>query len=531
MQYVKYGEWRMKQEIGGFIFTSSRPLRTFFSSAFVVLSLASIVAAQDKRSGAPGPSDATALPILNLNPPARPTSEKPSVAQDSLFDFTLPRMMKPVGLIQPSTHGESSMSQAGAGPASGALRITLEEAMARAVACHALVAASAGVSAAHFHHKALQSDYFPRVGAYLVNLHFNKFMGDTIQLFRRGIIFPTVSRTVPLFDKDMTFVGPTVAQPLTPLFKIHEAVRIAKADERIAQAKADAVSIQLAADVERAYFDLLIAQRRQAEARANVEIAERKLQIASAAAAPVDGVVERETALLEAKKALLAASDEVAELTNSLTGLTGLPEDARLELVPPPPVVVEADFYSQQPQKPQQAAPPQKPRPVIAYNPEIVEAEETVVKAKAAHRLAKLEYVPDAVITGGYMFQTGIPILPDDFSWIGVVATWTIFDFGKRERTIKERGAQVTMAKANLEMVRAKVAAAAQKTVVDLDRTRRILELTRQVASLRRAATTRDQDPGPEAKAALAKAEAEMFQAELDYRTAYAQMKRAAGEQ
>jgi outer membrane protein TolC len=168
---------------------------------------------------------------------------------------------------------------------------------------------------------------------------------------------------------------------------------------------------------------------------------------------------------------------------------------------------------------------------VIAYNPEIVEAEETVVKAKAAHRLAKLEYVPDAVITGGYMFQTGIPALPDDFSWIGVIATWTLFDFGKRERTIKERGAQVTMAKANLEMVRAKVAAAAQKTVADLDRTRRILELTRQVASLQRAATRRDQDAGPEATAALAKAEAEMFQAELDYRMAYARIKRAEGEQ
>jgi outer membrane protein TolC len=516
------------------MFTGSRPLRTFFSGAFAVLLLASIVSAQDKPSGAPVPSDATALPILNLNPLARPTTEKTSVAQDSLFDFTLPRMMKPVGLIPPSDRGAGAMAQAGAGSASGPLRITLDDALARAVATHALVAASAGVSAAHWRHMALQSDYFPKVGAYLVNIHYNKFMGDTFQLFRRGIIFPTVTRAVPLFDKDQTFVGPTVTQPLTPLFKVHEAVRIAKADERIAQAKANAVSIQLAADVERAYFDLLIAQRRQAEARANVEIAERKLQIASAAAAPVDGVAPRETAMLEAKKALLAASDKVTELTNSLTGLTGLPEDARLELIPPPPAVIEADYspqQPQQPQKPQQAAPPQKPRPVIAYNPEIVEAEETVVKAKAAHRLAKLEYVPEAVITGGYMFQTGIPALPDDFSWIGVIATWTIFDFFKRERTIKERGSQVTMAKANLEMVRAKVAAAAQKTVVDLDRTRRILELTRQVASLQRAATPRDQDPGPEAKAALAKAEAEMFQAELDYRTAYAQMKRAAGEQ
>jgi outer membrane protein len=508
--------------------TSRCPLRAFLSIAFAVLLLSSTIAAQDKPAGAPGPSDATALPILNLNPLSRPTPEKTSVAQDRLFDFTLPRM-KPVGLIQPSHRGGSSMSQAGS--ASGPIRITLEDALARAVATNALVAASAGVSAAHYHHKALQSDYFPKVGAYLVNIHYNKFMGDTIQLFRRGIIFPTVSRAVPLFDKDQTFVGPTVTQPLTPLFKIHEAVRIAKADERIARAKANAASVQLTADVEWAYFDLLIAQRRQAEAKANVEIAESKLQIASAAAAPVGGAPQREAALIEAQKALLAASDKVKELTNPLTVLTGLPEDARLELIPPPPAPIETDSSPQQPQKPQQAAPPQKPRPVIAYNPEIVEAEETVVKAKAAHRLAKLEYVPDAVITGGYMFQTGVPVLPDDFSWIGVVATWTIFDFFKRERTIKERDAQVTMAKANLEMVRAKVAVAAQKTVVDLDRTRRILELTRRVASMQRAMTPQDQDPGPEARAALAKAEAEMFQAELDYRAAYAEMKRLAGEQ
>jgi outer membrane protein TolC len=510
------------------MFTSSQTLRAFFSFASMALLVASTVVAQDKPASAP---DATPLSILNLNPLPRPASEKTSVTQDNLFDFTLPRMKKPAGLFPLSDRGESSMAQAWAGSASGAIRITLEEAQLRAVSTHALVAASAGVDAAHYHHKALQSDYFPKVGAYLVNLHFNKFMGDTFQLFRRGIIFPTVSRAVPLFDKDQTYVGPTVTQPLTPLFKVHQAVRIAKADERIARAKANGASVQLIANVERAYFDLLIAQRRQAEAEANVEIAERKLQIASAAAAPVDGMMERETALLEAKKALLAASDKVTELTNSLTGLTGLPEGARLELIPPPPVVIESDSSQQQPQKTQQAAAPQKPRPVIALNPEIVEAEETVVKAKAAHRLAKLEYVPDAVITGGYMFQTGIPALPDDFSWIGVIATWTIFDFGKRERTIKERGAQVSMARANLEMVRAKVSVGAQKTVMDLDRTRRILELTRQVASLQRAATPRDRDPDPEAKAALAKAEAEMFQADLDYRMAYAELKRVAGEQ
>ncbi len=400
---------------------------------------------------------------------------------------------------------------------SGALRITLEEAQARAVSTQALILGGASIDAARHHREAAQADYFPKVGAYFANMHFNKFLGDTIQLVRFRRTF-----AVPLFDKDQTYAGATVTQPLTPLFKVHQAVRIARADERIARARADAASTQLAAEVELAYFELLIAQRRQAEAEANVEIAERKLQIASAAATPVYGMTERETALLEAKKALLGAGDKVTELTNSLIDLAGFPNNARLELIPPPPPAPETISSTQY---------PQTPRPVIAYSPEIVEAEEAVVKARAAHRLAKLAYVPDVVITGGYMFQTGIPILPDDFSYIGVIATFTIFDFGKRERTIKERGAQVAMAKANLQLVRAKAAAGARKIVMDLDRTRRILELARQVASMSRAAMSRDQTSGPEARAALAKAEAEMFQAELDYRAVCAELKRGAGDQ
>ncbi|MBO0861462.1 MAG: TolC family protein [Chloracidobacterium sp.] len=114
--------------------------------------------------------------------------------------------------------------------------------------------------------------------------------------------------------------------------------------------------------------------------------------------------------------------------------MTGLPHNARLELTPP-----------------MSTSSTQRPPPVVAHNPEVVEAEEAVVKARAAHRLAMLEYAPEVAIFGGYIFQTAIPTLPDDFSFTGVIATWTVFDFGKRERTIKERGAQVSMAKANLE--------------------------------------------------------------------------------
>ena len=63
---------------------SNRPLHAFFSGVFAVLILNSTAAAQDKPSGAPSRACATALSILNLFPPARPTPEKTNGAHDDL---------------------------------------------------------------------------------------------------------------------------------------------------------------------------------------------------------------------------------------------------------------------------------------------------------------------------------------------------------------------------------------------------------------------------------------------------------------
>jgi hypothetical protein len=39
--------------------------------------------------------------------------------------------------------------------------------------------------------------------------------------------------------------------------------------------------------------------------------------------------------------------------------------------------------------------------------------------------------------------DNAVPLLPRDFSAIGVVGSYNVFDFGKREHTIKERKAQL----------------------------------------------------------------------------------------
>jgi len=392
----------------------------------------------------------------------------------------------------------------------GPLPIALPDAQARAMAARkAAELAKLNVAAARYHRQATQADYFPKVGSELVNLHFNKFLGQ--QFVLRNTL-----RTIPLFNQNQSIFAVTVTQPVTPLFKVHEAVKIARADERIAQAKADAVAAQVAADVEHTYFSLLVAQRRQAGAEIKVKMMSSPVQIASVAAPPLELTTERQTALLEATKALVIANSQVTELTQSLNALMGLPPDTQLELAAPPPMIepVSSGKAVQQ---------------AIDKNPEVVEAQETLAKARAALRLSKLDYVPDVAGFWGYSNQTAIPALPRDFSFVGFVASWNVFDFGKRERTVNERNAQVRMAEINLELVRAKVAASVQKTSLDLQRTRRILQLTQQVASLYQTAPSY-QAASLEARAARAQAEVEMFQAELDYRSASAELKRVMGD-
>src|SRR5262249_7864245 len=147
------------------------------------------------------------------------------------------------------------------------------------------------VEAARQHRLAAQADYYPKLNSTFANLHFNKFLGQQIVLLRRNL-------ALPLFDKDQTFVTVTAVQPLTPIFLVREVVKIARADERIAEAKANKTRVEVAGQVEKLYLGLLIAQQQQHSARLKVKTLENELQVASTTTPSP----ERQSQLLQANK-------------------------------------------------------------------------------------------------------------------------------------------------------------------------------------------------------------------------------------
>lgn len=395
----------------------------------------------------------------------------------------------------------------------GKRRITLDEAQQQAAAANNPLfrLATFGVEAAKQHRLGVQSDFFPKLSSTFANLHFNKFMGEVflVRTPRRG----NITWGVPLVFKDETVAAATVVQPITPVFKIHEVLKIARADEQVAKAKAALPAKEVANNVEQSYFELLVSQRLQEVAEVEVKQVENKWQLASASTLPA-GLAEHESEWLEASKAVVQATSKVKEATAALNTLLGWPADTKLELVIPP--AFDEDISAAE------AA-----AEAMRNNPEVVEAEQTLVKARAVSKLSKLEYVPDVAVVGGYAYQKVFPVLPTDFSYVGVTANYNLFDFGKRERTIKERSAQVSMAEIGLQLVKAKVAATVTKAYFELESARQLSELARRMDVTRRTMEVRY---GPEeARAAKAKAEAEMLQAELDHRLAYSRLEQLTG--
>jgi len=393
----------------------------------------------------------------------------------------------------------------------GVVRLTLDEAQQAAAGASNLLVrlGELQVEAAKQHRLGVQAQYFPALSSSYVGIHFNKHPGEVLAL-RTG-----QQVAVNIVNKDQNTVNLMAAQPITPLIAIYQLTKIARADENIAKAKAGMPVAEVAMRVEKTYFDLLVAQRELTCAQADSKKIQAKWLTASNSGKPFVSTAQ-ETDMLGAEKAVLLSTGKVKELTLALNQMIGLPDATALELVAPEPLV-ESVSEDEAVAK-------------AVGNPEVVEAEQTAVKARAAVTLSKLAYGPTVAVIGGYTNQTSINIVfPRAAGYIGTMASWTIFDFGKRESGVKEAKANAEAASLGVTLTKAKVASKVKSTYMELDRSRQLYQLASRMVSASRVVDASYNSDNPDVESARAKMEADMFRAELEYRQAYAKLKALMG--
>jgi outer membrane protein TolC len=160
-------------------------------------------------------------------------------------------------------------------------------------------------------------------------------------------------------------------------------------------------------------------------------------------------------------------------------------------------------------------------------------------KAGAGLRAARLEFVPDISLFAEHVYQSGVPLLPDNSATVGLRLEWTLSEFGKRAGQIRERKAQLSQAQENLRQTEDRVQIDVEKTLRKIRRSDTVLKAAQAAVTarteLRRItadqveAKTANPSSLSDADAKLAEARAQLFSAHMEQATARAELEKLLG--
>jgi outer membrane protein TolC len=394
------------------------------------------------------------------------------------------------------------------------MRLTLDEIKQRVLADNKLLQLAArNVTSKGYATRAVQANYFPQIIGQAVYFRFTDDLGTVVSTPGRTVsgprgataTIPAISVDVPVLNQNTEFTNLCAIQPLTDLLKVRQGVKIAQADEGIAQAQLEKGTRELLSGVEQLFWGLLAAQRIRAGAQTAVAGAELVART---------GNLEARTALVEGRQGLQEVENQVADLQEQLAILLDVPTCTQFELVEPPlpvPPVKCAD---------------EAVGLALAISPEIHEAEQNIAKARAAIAAGKLDYVPSVAVIGGWTNQNFANWLQPNFGYIGVMGTYTFVDWGKRRNTIHERQELEAMAILKVRQTQDEVRQKTLKAFRDYEATLQALRLAGELVVVRQEAEKAAADLSEKLKTAkdTGTAQVDHVKADLAHRIAYVKL-------
>lgn len=392
-------------------------------------------------------------------------------------------------------------------------RVTLEEARQRALANNKLISLAAmNAHGKEFAINAARADYFPKIVGTSVLFEFSEPLGTVFATRGRPALgIPPVQLAAHVLNQESNFNSVYAAQPITALFLVRQGVRIAEADQQIAQAELDKGTRALLMGVEQLYWGLVAAQHIRAG-----------LVEAAKQSAPLAGLKlpDVQVALLEGQQSLQQVEAQIADLEEQMNNLLDNPPCTKLEMAEPPPPTLCVGCVDELISL------------AIATSPEVHSAEQDVVKANAAVKAAKVAYYPDVAVLGGAFNQQAADYIQPEAAFIGVVANYTFVDWGKRRNVLRERENLVSMACLKLDQTRDEVRQKAMKAFREFEENRDALKTAQEMVEGRQAVVkklttpTVMQHPEPLLKASkdLMTAEVDLIKADMAVRVSAAQV-------
>src|SRR5215475_75699 len=331
--------------------------------------------------------------------------------------------------------------------------------------------------------KIAQSDYFPHIKNESTALHITELSGVVIPAGAFGntaVTGPIPGQTLTIDQGALTAYtsGTGLAQPITQIFKIRASNRAAATDVETAKIKLTQAQNEIVLKVRQVYYGILIAQLKKKAAEDLVQAAEQRDQetqdeIQRGAALDV-AALESRSELLNAKQTVLTEKLEIDDLTLNLDNLLGLPIGTQPKLDPTTPL-------------PQPDIPSRSDGLRIAkqQSPQILAAQQSVLKARAGAAAAKDAYIPDVTGIARYSYQSGVPFLVHNFGTFGVTLSYDLFDGGKRNEEIHHAQTQLKEAELNLARLNEDLEVEVNSAYDKMERIETLVGVANSVMSLR----------------------------------------------
>jgi outer membrane protein TolC len=419
------------------------------------------------------------------------------------------------------------------------IQLTLEQAINLALKQnHSIHLRSLSVDQMQSKKEEARSNYLPQLKASGSVLHITELEGVE---FPAGA-FGNYSSTGPVPAKALVIdqggltgyiAGVGLEQPLTQLFRIHQANVAAKEDVLVAKTQLDQTQDAIALQVRQLYYSILINQQKLKASQdqltaAQIKDEENQSDVARGNALEILALQSKAT-ILQAQQVNLTLRLQGNDFRRQLANVLGLPVETPIDLDPEAAAVAldvptRADAI----------------RIALEQNQDLRAARQTLVKAQAGVAAAKDAYIPDLTALSRYSYQSGVPFLAHNFGTFGFSLNYDLFDGGRREANIREARSEVQSAEVTVDKLQSEIEVQVQGIYDRIDELRQMVDVAGQVVRVR-AEAARLSDRQFEQAAALSSARsqshadlagatASLLEASCGLSLAEADLKRAIGE-
>ena len=247
-----------------------------------------------------------------------------------------------------------------------------------------------------------------------------------------------------------TYVTGNVDQPLTQQYKIGLAIRATRLEQDIAREDVRAERQKIAAEVRKAYFDLVALQAGVESTREAVATLEEAQQVTARYRLQETvlraDALEVDARLAKSRFEFSVAENGLATQRERLNQLLGrdLNTPFRVESFP------EEDTSGLTLEDARRQA--------TQNRPEVREAQLKTKQAEVDRRLAKAEYIPDLSLSLRYQGINNVRVLPANVTTAGFYLNWEPFDWGRKRNAVSEKTKTVDQARNGLQETNSQVA-------------------------------------------------------------------------